>query len=225
VQLSAVVLARVLAYVESVDLNPRGKIFYPDFIEEVVQRYKFQKFPKAIEDLDESKGVEFHEGKIGSKTIQKFTIFNTLLVLETRSNTSESKQILEEILTWGAAKLDLAYTPDKIKHFAYVSDVSFYSDVPLLDASPALAKLAGQTSEALSEIWKEPIQYEPTNLVVGHDTTARKYGIAPFTITRRAEAKFAENKYFSEAPLPTDVHLAMLKEFETEIRRLHDKRR
>jgi hypothetical protein len=215
----------VLAYIESVDLNPRGKIFYPEFVQEVVQRYKFQKYPKTIEDFDESKGIEFYEGKTGSKVIQKFTIFNTLLVLETRSSTTDSKQILEEMLTWGAAKFDLAYNPEKIKHFAYVSSLTFYSDIPILHASPALEKLAVKTGKALSDIWQEPISYEPTNLVVGHDMMARKYGIAAFTITRRAEAKFSENKYFSEAPLPTDMHLEMLKEFEKDVKRMQDERR
>jgi hypothetical protein len=44
----------------------------------------------------------------------------------------------------------------------------------------------------------------------------RKYGIASFSITRRAEARFSENKYFSEAPLPTDLHLKLLEQFEAE---------
>jgi hypothetical protein len=80
VRLSAVVLARALAFVETVDLNPRGKMFYPEMITEFVQRYQFQKFPKTFEDVDETKGVEFWEGKVENIVIQKFTIFNTLLV-------------------------------------------------------------------------------------------------------------------------------------------------
>jgi hypothetical protein len=74
-----------------------------------------------------------------------------------------------------------------------------------------------KTSNALSDIWHEPVRYEPVNLIVGHDPMARKYGIAPFSITRRAEARFSENKYFSEAPLPTDTHLKILEEFERDV--------
>ncbi len=210
-------LARVLAYVESTDLNPRGKVFYPDIVQALVERYNFQKFPQTLEEFDESKGVEFHEGRAGNKVIQKFVIWNTLLVLETRSSTEDSKQILEEMLSWGAEKFGLNYSPGMIKHFAYISDLSFYSDLPLLENNPLLARLAAKTSQSLSEIWEEPIHYEPVSVSVGHDPTARKYGIAPFTITRRAEAKFSENKYFSEAPLPTEVHLRLLEEYEAEV--------
>ena len=221
-QLSAVILARVLGYIETFDLNPCGKLFFPDIMPEIVKRYKFQKFPQSLGEFDESKGVEFHEGKIGDRVIQKFVIWNTLLVVETRSNTDDSKKILEDMLVWGAENFGLNYKPGMRKRFAYISDLSFYSDVPILEVSPTLAKLAAKTSKALSEIWQEPVQYEPVNLVVGHDPQARKYGIAPFTITRRAESRFSGNKYFSEAPLPTDMHLEMLKDFEAEIKQLHD---
>ena len=216
-KLSAIILARVLGYVEVFDLSPQGKIFLPEIVPEIAERFNFQKFPKTLDELDESKGIEFHEGRIRDKVIQKFVIWNTLLVVETRSSTADSKQILEDMLEWGAEKFGLNYRPGMMKQFAYVSDLTFYSDVPLLSFGPVLTNLATKTSKALSDIWQEPIQYEPMNLVVGHDPMSRKYGIAPFSITRRAEARFTENKYFSEAPLPTDVHLKFLEEYEKDV--------
>lgn len=213
-QLSAIILARVLGYIESLDLSPRGKAFFPDIVPEIVKRYNFQKFPKTLEEFDETKGVEFLEGKAGNKVIQKFVIWNTLLVVETRSSTADSKQILEDMLVWGAEKFGLNYKPGMIKQFGYVSDLTFHSDAPLLGVSPALNKLAITTSDAVSEIWHEPIRYDPMVVTIGHDPLTRKYGIASFTIQRRAETRFSENKYFSEAPLPTDVHLKLLEQYE-----------
>jgi len=218
-KISAVILARVLGFIETSDLSPRGQIYFPEVISKLVERYNFQKFPQKPEEFDESKGVEFHEGRIGNQVIQKLGIWNTLLVVETRSNTADSKKILEDMLEWGAANVGINYTPGMIKRFGYVSDLTFYSDVPILSVNPALTKLAQKTSVALSEIWQEPIQYEPANLAVAHDPMARKYGIAPFSIAHRAESRFSENKYFSEAPLPTDKHIALLEEFEAEIKR------
>jgi hypothetical protein len=217
-RLSAILLARVLAFVETSDLNPRGKTFFPDLVQEAVQRYRFQKFPQALEDFDETKGVELAEGKSGDDTIQKLTIFNTVLVLETRSNTEDSKRILEEMLVWGKEKFGLNYNPGMIRRFAYVSDVTFYSDVPLMKAIRPLQRLAEKTGEAVSSVWREPIKYEPLVLTIGHDPTSRKNPIAPFTIQRRAEARFEENKYFSEAPLSTDDHLALLEQFEADMK-------
>jgi hypothetical protein len=220
-QLSAITLARVLGFIETADLDARGKVFNADFVQELVKRYKFQKFPKTFEEFDEAKGVVFEDGKIGNKVIQKFTIFNTVLVLETRSNTNDAKQILEELLLWGAAKFDLNFKPGAIKRFAYVSSLTFYSDVPILDAAcQPWMDLAAKTSAAVSEIWQEPVQYYSANLAMSHDPLARKNPIAHLIITRRVETKYSENKYFSEAPLPTDLHVAFLEEFEAGIKRL-----
>jgi len=146
-------------------------------------------------------------------------IWNTLLVLETRSSTTDSKEILEEILHWGTKKFGITYREGMIKHYGYVSDLTFYSDVPLLSLNPAVAKLATKASQKLTDVWREPIEYEGLTFALGHDPTARKYAIAPFSIARRAEAKFSENKYYSEAPLPTDIHISLLQEFEADLRR------
>jgi hypothetical protein len=219
VQLSAVLLARVLGFIEIFDLSPRGKIFLPELVPEIVKRYNFQKFPKTLEEFDAAKGIEFLDGKFRDKVILKFVIWNTLLVVETRSSTDDSKQIMEEMLSWGADKFGLNYKPGMIKRFAYISDLTFHSDWEFLNANPALTSLAEKTSEVLSEIWQEPVHYEPSVLTIGHDPLARKNGIAAFTIQHRAESKFSENKYFSEAPLPTDVHLKLLEEFEATVLR------
>jgi hypothetical protein len=49
---------------------------------------------------------------------------------------------------------------------------------------------------------------------------SRKYGIASFSMSYGGESKFSENTYFSEAPLPTDRHMALLEEFEAGMKRL-----
>jgi hypothetical protein len=156
------------------------------------------------------------EGKAGKTTIEKFVIWDSLLVVETRSSTADSKHILEEMLLWGAEKFGLNYQPGMIKRFAYVSDITFHSDAPLL-GSPSLNRLAATVSGELTAILQESTQYHPMTLTLGHDPLLRKYGVASLTIARRAEAKFSENKYFSEAPLPTDLHLRLLKEYEKDV--------
>lgn len=192
-------------------------MFLPDVVRALVERYSFQKFPQSFEQTDEMKGVEFHEGKAGGIVIQRLIIFNQLMQIETRAGTDESKNILEEMLLWAADKFKLNYKPSDIKHFAYVSSLSFYSDAPLLVPVQPIANLAARTSELVSKIWGEPIHYDGLNIGVGHDPLARKFGMASFYITRRTEARFEEKKYFSEAPLPTRDHVRLLEEYEKEV--------
>ena len=214
---SAVILARVLGFIETADLLTGSKASASELIKRLVERYGFVKFPKTIEELDTSKGIEFVGGAAGDVPITKFVIWDTLLILETSINTDMSKRILEDLLAWGAQELSLNYKPGAIKRFGYISDVSFFSDAPILDVNPAVKSLASACSEELSRIWMEPVKYEPFTVRVGHDPTSRKYPIAPFMIEHRAESRFSENKYFSEAPLPTDVHWRLLEEFELNI--------
>jgi hypothetical protein len=110
-----------------------------------------------------------------------------------------------------------------IQHWAFVSQISFFSEVSLLRAmcSP-LDKLAEKTGVAVSDIFGEKIAYHPLSCVVGHDPAARKNGIASFTIQQRANVLFQEKKFFSEAPLPTDVHLQFLREFEEDVKGLSE---
>lgn len=222
-RLSAVVLARVLAFIEPYDLAPKGGICFPDLVREVAKYYRFQKSPQTFEEHDLSKGVEFLEGRSGKRVISKFVIWQNILVLETTSSTNESKALLEEFLMWGKEKFNLAYEPGMIRRYGYVSDLTFYSEAPILNVSPLLDRIAQKTSDALTEIWNDTIRYEPLDWKVGHDPLSRKWGIAPFQITRRAETEFSANKYFSEAPLPTDLHIALLEEYEAGIIELHGK--
>ncbi len=214
-QLSAVVLARTLAYIELADLNPKGKVFLPDLVKAIAERYKFQRLPKFEER--EKEGLVFEEGKIGNKVIKKLTLYEALIVVETTSNTSDSKQLIEELLLWGAAKFDLNYQPNSIGSFGYVSAVTFYSDAPILDLSPAIRKVADATGKAVSEMRREQLRYETLNITIGHDPMVRRDPIASFIITRRAQAKFTENKYYSESPLPTDLHVQLLEQYERDV--------
>ena len=158
--------------------------------------------------------MEFLTGRIGKSTIGKLTVWPNLVVIEARSNTTECKEILNETLHWAAMKFDLNFTPEMITRYAYVSDLSFTSEAPLLSFDPLIERIADRVSSNLSDIWLDPVHYEQFEFKIGHDPLARKWGIAPFQIARLAEHKFAENKYFSEAPLPTDLHIELLEEYE-----------
>lgn len=220
-KLSAIVLSRVLAFIDTADLSPTSGIVAPEFAREVAKQFHFLKFPQVVEDFDAPKGIEFLTGRLGKRAITKLVIWPNAIVIETRSSTTETQQTLHSIMLWAKEKFNLTYEAEMITRYAYVSDLSFYSDAPLLSISPLWDHIAQKASAALTEMWKEEISYQPIEFKIGHDPLTRKWGIAPFQITRRAEHRFTENKYFSEAPLPTELHISLLEEYEAGIIRLH----
>jgi hypothetical protein len=211
-ELAAILQARAVAFVEPTDLNPRAKVFYPDIVKALLNRYNFQKFPQKFEDLDEAKGVTFGMGRLGESVIDEFIIYPYGLVLDTRVSTQESKRLLEEAILWGSKELGLVNKP--VPRWQYASHVTFLSKVPLTGVHPAVQGLADVLTKSAAEGLGENLKYELTALMLDFDQLTRKHPLGRFSIQRRDNTPFSENKYFSDAPLPTDVHLKMLEQFE-----------
>jgi hypothetical protein len=212
---SSVVLARCLAYVETFDLSPNGRIYIPDVVAELVERYGFIKYPTDYSSLDESKGIEFTEGRLGKDVIWRLAIYTTGIVLETRENTNLSREIMEDAFLWAKDRFGLHYEPGMIKRFAYISQVTFYSDGVLGMLNPVLDKLSRRVTDVVSELQGKRVEYRAATLGIHNDALDQKNQIAGFIITPRSETPLSEHKYFSEAPVPTDVHWELLEELES----------
>jgi hypothetical protein len=211
--------ARSVAYMNVKGMDPEGRLFLPDFVREIAQYCTFQEVPSIAEAIEKKEGIEFGIGRLGGKVIDVLKLFDTLIWVETHSNTVDSENVIKELTLWANDQFGLKLGPDMIRHWTYVNDVAFQADIPLLNEScAALTNVAAKTGAALSEIWQEDIEYLPTVITAGHDPAVRQYGIAPFTIQRRVGNRFSENMYFSEAPLPTDLHIKLLEEFEADVK-------
>lgn len=217
-QLLAVALGRFVAFVELIEIDPRGHLHAPDFFAGVAKQFGFQKFPQKFEEYDTQKGIELAHGKWDKITLDKLMIFGGGLSVDTRYSTEESEKFLHELLKWAASAYDLQYRPEMIKRKGYVSQLVFTTEGPLLNLlGDPVTKLSNRVTASLENAIGERIHYEPTGLWIGFDQLTRKMTPAAFSIQRRTDAPFQENKYFSEAPLPTQTHLKLLQEFETDL--------
>jgi hypothetical protein len=216
-QLAGIVTARFVAFIETLDLNPRGHAYFPKMVPAMVDRYGFAKFPQKLEEFDETKGILFEGGRFKDVTIQRIQVFSNVLVAETASSTTDSESILEDALLWASETFGLLYRPGMIKRKAYVSQLTFQSDVPLNTLHVALARLSSRISTIVPEFVGQSLKYEATGITIGYESLATKLTLANFTIERMADTPFSENKYFSQAPLPTEQHITLLKEFEADL--------
>ena len=124
-KVAAIVMSRVLAFVDTADLSPTAGVNAPDFVREITKQFYFQKYPQKLEEFDATKGIEFLTGRFGKRAIPKFALWPNLLTIETRSNTTEAQALLGEMLTWAKDKFGLTYSAEMITHYAYISDLSF----------------------------------------------------------------------------------------------------
>lgn len=189
-----------------------------DCVQPLVGYFDFQQFPTKPEDFDLDKGVKFESGKSGGLFVQTLTIYGGAIALDTLANTNESKRILLEMLEWGREALGLSFNSNMIRRFGHISHITFKSDIPLLalHSSPA-QKLAAKTTAVTEETFGG-LKYQTSQLWIGHDPMERKYGIASLVLVHRGNTLFDENVFWSEAPLPTDLHVQFLQEFEDDVR-------
>jgi hypothetical protein len=225
-QLAAIVKARTLAFIEIDELNRRGNVRLADIVPAIVKRYDFMSYPAKIEDFDmKDKGVTFASGRLADIVIDTVVVYSTVIYVETLSSTEDSRKVLLDILEWGAKELNFTYRHGMISRWAYVSHITFFTDFPLMRTlSSPLNDLAQKTSEQVSEFFGEDIAYQPMTITVGHDPRLRQHAIAPFSIQQRANVRFEANKYFSESPLPTDVHIRFLEDFVADLGRSNQQR-
>jgi hypothetical protein len=217
-KLSAIVIGRALAFIDINEILSGGNIYLPDVVKILVTEFDFQKVPTKPEEFNLADGVEFKLGRNKTVVIERLVIYYGLILLETKSTTEVSQQVLLEIFRVAFGKMSMSFSEELIKRWAFISFLTFYTDFPLLARySDPLKALAQKTTKAVSEIFKEDLEYEPLEIKIGHNTNSRKNDIASFLIQYRAGTRFSENKYYSEAPLPTDVHWKFLEEFEKDV--------
>ena len=210
-ELTAILSAKAMAIVEPVDFDPFGKVFFPDLAKALVARYNFQTTPQP--STDPSKALTFGIGRFGNTCIDELILYPFGILLTTRTSTIESKRLLENAFEWAAKELGLVLKP--VHRWQYESHVLFHSNVPLTALNPAAQVVADVLEKNAREVTGGELKYEVTAVTWEFDQLMRKYSLGRFSIQRRDNTPFSENKYFSDAPLPTDIHLKALEKFET----------
>lgn len=213
-KLISVKQARSIWFINLLDLT-RGRSLVP-LIPGIVEKYKFQIFPTKPDELDLSKGVKFIAG-----TFQKdlkdmaidLTVFNDGLVADTRSSTEDSDYFLNEHLTWIATELDLVPYHEVLRSKVYLSELWVQTDKNLNALNPKLENFAKRLTSLIVGHDYHPIAFETTGITFWTNPIVVTPP-GPFRFERAENTPFGERRYYSAAPLQTDVHLEMLTELE-----------
>ncbi|MGH9585294.1 MAG: hypothetical protein ACRD4O_20450 [Bryobacteraceae bacterium] len=210
-ELIAINLARLAAFVEVDALDPKGQSNLPDNINALIRRYGFSKYPTTIEEMDLQKGIQFAEGSLGDIAITSIQLFHNGLIIDTRSSTDNSKRVFDDLVIL-AKEMNGASVVSRRYHLT--SQFIFRSELKLALLNPLLQPIADRLARSVSGNLNHSISFEPTAVLIGPQAWALKIVPSSFSIERRSETPFNENTYFSSAPLPTDEHLKLIEEFE-----------
>lgn len=218
-KLLAVKQARSIWLVNIVDLNPRGLSLLA-LIPPVIERYKFQLYPTKAEEMF---GANIKEIKFIGGSFQTdlhhiigvdLTMFNDGLVVDTRSSTKDSDTFLNDLLIWVSTEFGLVPYQEVLKSKVYVSELWVQTDKSLNSLNPNLDKFAKRITSLIEGHSHHPIAYETSGIMFWTDPSVINPP-NPFRFERIIDRPFSENRYYSAAPLQTEIHLEMLEELES----------
>ena len=78
--------------------------------------------------------------------------------------------------------------------------------------------MAETINKVVAQNLRLPYNFQPRGIALAIDPEEQRIPTPPFTVERREGIAFSERKYFSSAPVPTDVHLELIQKFENAMR-------
>jgi hypothetical protein len=210
-----ILLARALQMTQT----PLGKAeYYPDLIPAIKERYQFAIAPKN-EDLvpsDPPKGAEFKIGKLKVRghtiVINVLTVFSDGVVVDTTTSTDDADLFLSDLTHW--AKEAIPNIIPKGPRY-YVNQMEIQTVGSLENYLSPLKPVGERIAQLLGGYEIEVPSYQVSALALHFDQTGK---MAPqpgaFSLERRVNVAYVENVWFTQAPLRTADHIALLKDIE-----------
>ena len=207
-------MARCVWLLPTKDLNPRGSYLGQEALNAVAERYTFSGIPTfamVLQAARDNTPLEFASGKFVRQDGQAIEITLKIyidgFVAETRSSTDDSAAFLDDFISWLPRGIDLPLVSVPINQKLYLSEVYVALERSPIFLSPAMQKFA----ESLTKTYGgEKIRTIDIGALNFWTDPASGLPMLPFRLEREADRPFAENRYFAQAPLPTDEHLRLL---------------
>jgi hypothetical protein len=210
--------ARAIRQVTAIQL-PEPRV---ETVKKLQERYGFMKIPSTFEELfpsDPNQGIKFAEGKFDRNgqtvVIQLLQLLPNIILAETRTSTDDADAFLDDYIQQANQNRN-----DIIKIVAapiYNSQIEFSMKHGLEEFTPTAAKLGAQLNSLVAGYGTPMQSYRVISIAVNH-TLVGLGGIQPahFSIERRSGIPYDADLYFSNAPLKTRDHIALLKSLDPE---------
>jgi hypothetical protein len=208
-------LARAIWMIDPETINPAGRSFW-EFYQALAKRYHFSKSPQHLMDFNSSNALEFTAGTfMKTKKLHLrvgLTFYNNGVVADTLSSTEDADQFLADVSEWSAKEFGFDASSALIQK-TYVSQVDVKFDYAAKMANPKLDFIANRLNSEAVPFGAKKVPFALGGLVFWTENIHTPQG-QTFKLEHKHETEFAENIYYSVAPLQTQQHIALLEDIE-----------
>jgi hypothetical protein len=159
---------------------------------------QYPEFGKGVFTLSDGQQIE----------IQKLTLYNDGLVVDTRHSTEAGDSFLADLIAFSVGGFRLSSDPVTKAGKRYLSDVEVGTN-SILDVLNDRGK---QFMRLVIDATK--LDFHEFGMRIGTDPAAHGTAVM-FAFERKAGVPFGQNRYWSQAPLSTKDHLGLLDKLET----------
>jgi hypothetical protein len=177
-------------------------------------RYDFLTVPTRISEVDFNKGVTFETGMFDGNDITKFQIYENGVLCQTKSTTELCDKFLDDILKWANHELDLPIKDNMTLPRVYVSQIEVKSEVNISKLLSILNPIGQMITTYLASYRQITRTFSGTAIKLHEEFSDMKPRPSEFLFERRAGHPYADELYFSAAPLTSADHMKVLDELE-----------
>jgi hypothetical protein len=198
------------------EMRPDNGSDYGFLVMRIAERYGFKSIPdvnKSFRDLTGSP-LTFSQGRFEDGAIKEFAVYPEGLVVD-GLQTSTCMDFLDDVLDFSYSELGLKTIISQPRHY-YSSTVvvEFENSIDLMIRKfDRIKELASRLLKNRRGI-DQPVSAFRLGFGVDRLALPANTAASDFVIERRANVPFTQNRYFSDAPLPTDEHLEFLEAIE-----------
>jgi hypothetical protein len=197
-----------------------------DLVDAVKERYSFREVPSTQSLLNppSNQPATFIHGRLPSKrtvTVENLQVLNyaphsTVVSAISRKSTDEADVFLNDMADFVGKEFHIDTKP--ISPTTYQSQLEVILNSSVKERFDFLQQLGQSITNLLKTYgFSAAPLYEPTGFSMHFDATKPTEPVTlatVFTVERRAQMPFDENKYYSQAPLRTSDHEAVLEHVE-----------
>lgn len=214
-------LGQVIYVAPPEEVRPAHANSRPVVMRKIAERYNFSVIPDLGQPWEKlaSDGLRFMDGQINLNGlpmgVSEFTIFNDGIVINCRK-TDAAAAFLKDIIEWTESEFGLR-RPSRPARIIYNSHIVIEFQKPLSKLIKSFSKFSEALSAAYSELYNFEYNIDIEKIALKHDPTRLPQSAVAqeFFIERRLNRGYGEERYMAGAPLPSDLHLALLEQFES----------